>query len=267
MKQRILTKLTLLALLPFGLYALEGTIDMHGGKEDKRSIASAAKKERIYHAKILSITPVMGYQYLKVDENGTQRWIAIASAPVKVGDTIGYDKRTIMHDFKSKTLGKTFKEIIFANDLYLPQKATVQGSLKSMLGLDKKITQDQSATPVSSSARTKDEKPQKPFVKKDLYTVEEVHMWRKDLKDKTVKVKAKVYKVSRNIMKRDWVHLGDGTGSEKELTDDLVFTAPNAHLKAGDEVIASGKVTVDKDFGYGYFYPVIIEDATFKAVN
>jgi len=32
-------------------------------------------------------------------------------------------------------------------------------------------------------------------------------------------------------------------------------------------VIASGKVTVDKDFGYGYFYPVIIEDATFKAVN
>ena len=265
MKQHSLIKLTLLALLPFTLYALEGKIDMHGGKESKLPTTVPVKKMEIFHAKVLSITPVMGYKYLKVDENGTQRWVAIASAPVKVGDTIGYDKRTVMHDFKSKALGKTFKEIIFANDVYLPTKASAPGSLKSMLGLD----QDPHAhigTGISPQPK-ENEKPARPFVKKDLYTVAEVHMWRKSLKNKTVKVKGKIYKVSRNIMKRDWVHLGDGTGNEKKLTDDLVFTAVNVPFKAGDEVIASGKVTVDKDFGYGYFYPVIIEDATFKAAN
>jgi hypothetical protein len=65
-------------------------------------------------------------------------------------------------------------------------------------------------------------------------------------------------------MKRDWVHLGDGSGNEKKLTDDLVFTAPSTTLKAGDKVKATGKVIVDKDFGYGYFYKVIIENTTFE---
>jgi len=262
MKQHLLTKLTLLALLPFTLYAIQGNIDMHGGKESKMPSAIPAPKTKIFHGKVLSITPVMGYQYLKVDENGTKLWVAIASAPVKMGDTIGYDKRTVMHDFKSKALGKTFKEIIFANDLYLPRQDSAPSSLKSMMELEEK--DQHTGTGIGMSPQPKEsDKPAKPFVKKDLYTVPEVHMWRKSLKDKTVKVKGRIHKVSRNIMKRDWVHLGDGTGNP----DDLVFTAVNAPVEAGDEVIASGKVTVDKDFGYGYFYPVFIEDASFIAGN
>ncbi len=51
---------------------------------------------------------------------------------------------------------------------------------------------------------------------------------------------------------------------EKELTDDLVFTAASTSIKGGDKVIAKGKVVVNKDFGYGYFYKVLIEDATFE---
>ncbi len=217
--------------------------------------------QQIFHAKVLAIKPVMGYKYLKVDENGTVRWVAIASAPVEVGDTIGYDKRTVMKDFTSKTLGKTFKEIIFANEVYLPQKETVPGTLKSMLGLTTHSTKR------ATKQATTPSKPAKPFVEKAFYTVEEVHQWRHALKGKTIKVKGRLYKVSRNIMERDWVHLGDGTGDEHQLTDDLVFTAKDVPFKAHDKVIASGKVMVDKDFGYGYFYDVILEDATFKADN
>jgi predicted heme/steroid binding protein len=254
--KKIILSLTAL-LLSFG-YGAQGKIDMHGKEQ--------TQKAAISYGKVLEITPVMGYKYLKVDENGTQRWVAIASAPVKVGDTIGYDKRTVMKDFKSKALGKTFKEIIFANDVYLPQKATAPGSLKSMLGLDKKDPHAGLGIKQAPQA-DEEEKPAKPFVQKSQYTVEEVHMWRKSLSGKRVKVKGKIYKVSRNIMKRDWIHLGDGTGNEKKLTDDLVFTAVKAPVKAGDEVIATGKVTVDKDFGYGYFYRVIMEDASFEPVK
>ncbi len=71
------TSLALLILLPFSLNAAEGKIDMHGGKEAK-----------IFYATILDIKPVMGYQYLKVNENGTIRWVAINDAPVKVGAVI-----------------------------------------------------------------------------------------------------------------------------------------------------------------------------------
>ena len=264
MKHISLTSLTLLTLLPFALQAEPTKIDMHGGKDAKAPSAMPTQKAKIFYGKVLEITPVMGHKYLKVDENGTSHCAAIADAPVIVGDKIGYDKRTVMKDFKSKTLDKTFKEIIFANDVYLPQKDSTPRSMKDMLGLSTKKDPHAGMGIGMSPQPKEEEKPAKPFVKKDTYTIEEVHMWRKSLDKQNITLTGTVYKVSKGIMKRDWVHLGDGTGNEKKLTDDLVFTAPTSTIKAGDKVIATGTVALDKDFGYGYFYPVIIEKSTFK---
>ena len=263
MKLLSLTTLAFLTLSPFTLYAQEGKIDMHGGKENKMPTMIPAQKAEIFYGKVLEIKPAMGYKYLKIDENGKTVWVAIANAPVAVGDKIGYDKKTLMKDFKSKTLNQEFKEIYFASDVYLPQKTTAPKTMKDMLGLGK-VKDPHAGMGRGMSPKPVDEKPAKPFVKKDTYTIEEVHMWRKSLKGQTITLEGSVFKVSHGIMKRDWVHLGDGTGNEKKLTDDLVFTAPNSTIKAGDKVLAKGTVAVDKDFGYGYFYPVIIEKSTFE---
>jgi len=64
-------------------------------------------------------------------------------------------------------------------------------------------------------------------------------------------------------MKRDWIHLSDGSGNEKSQTDDLVVTAKKTDLKVGEHVIAKARIVVDKDFGAGYFYPVLGEDGEF----
>lgn len=253
-----LLKLTLIALFSTTLYAEQGSnntqqsvqIDMHGGKEVKMPSHMTTKTSGIFYGKVLEIKDAMGYKYLKVNEDGKELWVAIANAPVAVGDKIGYDKNTIMHDFESKTLNQKFKEIIFASDVYLPQKVQKPQSMKEMLGL--------------STTAPKEEKPAKPFVKKETYTIEEVHMWRKSLEGQTITLDATVYKVSHQIMKLDWTHLGDGTGDEKKLTDDLVFTSASTTIKSGDKVTATGKVIVNKDFGFGYFYKVLIQDATFK---
>lgn len=223
---------------------------MYAGEASATQERTMMKLAQIVYGKITKIENAMGYNYLKVDINGTEQWVAIAKAPVKVGDTIGYDNRTVMKNFKSKTLGRTFPQIVFANEVYLTQKPTQPNTLKSMLDAPA-----DSKKPLESKVKV-EKVPQK-----DFYTVEEVHRYRKGLAGKTVSVKAKVYKVSRNIIGRDWVHLGDGTGNEKALTDDLVFTAKKASVKAGDSVVAQAKIVVDKDFGYGYFYPVIGEEA------
>lgn len=216
-------------------------------------MAEQSLPEGISKGKVLEVIDVMGYNYLKVDENQTIRWVAIAKAPVKIGDTVGYDTKTVMKDFKSKQLDRVFDEIIFANEVYLTQKGQTFGTLKS--GLAQTVDKQQEPT-VSSEV--------KPFVKKEFYTVEEVHIYRKELNGQTIKVKGKVYKVSRNIMKRDWVHLGDGTGDEQELTDDFVVTAEQSGLKAGQDVVVTTTVVIDKDFGYGYFYPVLGENSSFE---
>lgn len=209
-------------------------------------------KEKIYYGTVLQVKEVMGYDYLKVDEGGDVRWVAIAKAPVSVGDKIGYDKKTVMHDFKSKSLGKTFKEIVFANELYLAQKPKKQETLKSLILTSSKV---------KSSTHNK---VNKNFVKKEFYTIEEVHTFTKELANQTISIKAVVRKVAHNIMNRDWIHLYDKTGNEATNSDDLVATRKNSSVKEGANVIVTGKVTVNKDFGYGYFYPVIIEKANFK---
>ncbi len=229
---------------------LAGTVLFATGTTPVKTQDSVQKKAHIHYGRILEKKEVMGYDYLRVEENGTKRWIAIAKAPVAVGDTIGYDTRTIMKHFQSKSLGRVFDEIVFANEVYLPTGHKAPSSMKAMFAKDIEAAQE--------TMQVKD------FTEKPFYTVEEVHRYRRQLAGREVRIKAKVYKVSRQIMKRDWVHLGDGTGSEKKLTDDIVFTAPKANVKAGDSVIAKAKIVVDKDFGYGYFYPVMGEKATFK---
>ena len=263
MKYLSLTTLALLTTFTLS-HPQETKIDMHGGKETKMPSAMATQKAPVFYGKVLEIKPAMGYKYLKVQEQGKETWVAIANAPVQVGDKIGFDKKTMMKDFKSKSLGQEFKEIYFASDVYLPQKPTAPKSMKDMLGLSSQKKDPHAGMGIGMSPQPADEKPAKPFVKKDAYTIEEVHMWRKSLNGQTITLTGTVFKVSKGIMKRDWVHLGDGTGNEKKLTDDLVFTAPTSTIKAGDKVLAKGTVAVDKDFGYGYFYPVIIEKSTFE---
>jgi predicted heme/steroid binding protein len=163
---------------------------------------------------------------------------------------IGYDNRSVMKAFKSKQLNRVFEEIIFANEVYLAQKPEKFVSLKAAV--------------TKKSAAEKVELMDADFVDKPSYTVEELHKFRKHLEGRQVSLKATVYKVSHDIMKRDWIHLGDGTGNEEALTDDIVFTVSHTELKAGDQVVAHGKIVTDKDFGFGYFYPVLGEEATFE---
>jgi predicted heme/steroid binding protein len=235
--------------------AEESKIAMHG-KE-------TSQKTQIFYGKILEIKKAMGYKYLRIDEKGKEIWVAIANAPVSVGEKIGYDKKTLMQNFESKALKQKFEEIYFASDVYLAQKPQKPKSMKDMLGLSTQA-KDPHAGMGRGMTAEKEVAPSTPFVKKDSYTIEEIYMWRKNLKDQNITIEGKVFKVSHAIMKRDWVHIGDGSGDEKALTDDLVFTASTSTIKSGDTVIAKGSVAVDKDFGYGYFYPVIIENATFE---
>jgi len=247
---KVLSTLALATLLHSSSYAMEagGAIATHGTDTAKK-----APKGEIFYGKILEIHDAMGYKYLKVDEEGKELWVAISNAPVAVGERIGYDKNTIMKNFQSKTLKRKFDAVVFASDVYLAQKTKKPATMKEMLALETQQTVKKEESAVA-----------KPFVKKEAYTIEEIHLWKKDLAGQTISIKAKVFKVSKQIMKLDWVHLGDGSGNEKMLTDDLVFTASESSIKAGDSVIATGKVIINKDFGFGYFYPVLIQNATFK---
>jgi len=97
----------------------------------------------------------------------------------------------------------------------------------------------------------------------DGYTVSEVYEKSGKLDKKTVVVRGKVVKVSKGIMGKNWVHLRDGSGDAGKGTNNLVFTTQD-EPKVGDVVTAKGTLYKDKDFGAGYLYKAIVEEATVK---
>ena len=89
-------------------------------------------------------------------------------------------------------------------------------------------------------------------------TVAEVYAEKDGLADATVVVRGKVVKTNAEIMGKNWLHVRDGSGEEG--TNDLTVTTSGALPNVGDTVVVTGKVSLNKDFGMGYQYPVIIED-------
>ncbi len=94
-------------------------------------------------------------------------------------------------------------------------------------------------------------------------TVSVADVWARkaELAGKTVTVHGKVVKYNAAIMGKNWLHLQDGSGSADGGDGDLTVTTQGT-AAVGDEVTLSGTLATDKDFGAGYNYAVILEDAT-----
>ncbi len=92
-------------------------------------------------------------------------------------------------------------------------------------------------------------------------SVEAVNLEKAALKDQVVTIHGTVTKANNGIMKRNFVHIEDGSGEGE--TASLIITSQDT-ASAGDQVIVTGKVALDTDFGFGYLYPLLIEEATIK---
>jgi aspartyl/asparaginyl-tRNA synthetase len=93
----------------------------------------------------------------------------------------------------------------------------------------------------------------------DARTVEEIWTQREKLKGKPVAVRGQVVKFTP-VMGKNFLHLRDGSGTADKKTNDLTITTAD-NVAVGDVVTAKGVIVVDKDFGSGYAYPVMIDDA------
>lgn len=94
-------------------------------------------------------------------------------------------------------------------------------------------------------------------------TVAEVFTEKDALAGQKVVVRGKVVKTNAGIMSKDWVHVRDGSGTDG--TNDLtVTTTMNPLPQIGDTVLVTGTAVTNKDFGMGYQYPVLVEDAEVK---
>jgi hypothetical protein len=104
---------------------------------------------------------------------------------------------------------------------------------------------------ISFNASAVDAKPQ---------TIAALYSGKASLGGKTVIAQGKVVKVNNGIMNRNWIHIKDGSGDAKAKTNELLVTSLQT-AEVGDQITVTGTLGIDKDFGAGYAYSLLIEDA------
>jgi hypothetical protein len=65
--------------------------------------------------KVLSTLDAPGYTYMELANTEKRFWIAAPTTRVKAGDRVRFERSLVMKNFNSKTLNRTFDEIIFVN--------------------------------------------------------------------------------------------------------------------------------------------------------
>lgn len=202
-----------------------------------------------FSGKVLETMNAASYTYALVDTSSGKRWTAAPQVAVKVGDTVAVADAMAMPNYHSKTLNRDFEVVYFAAGLTVNGAAPAASAMPSLPTNHPPIT-SAVAKPAMQITGIKKADGGK--------TVAEIFAGQAKLKGQAVKVRGRVVKYNANIMGKNWLHIQDGTGAAG--SNDLTITTATA-AKVGDTVLVTGAVVTDRDFGGGYKYGVIIEDA------
>jgi hypothetical protein len=209
---------------------------------------ATASANSVVTGEVLEVKGAESYTYLRLKTAQGETWAAVNKATVAKGAKVTLTNVMTMENFESKELKKTFPSILFGS-----LDGATAGAADPHAGIPK------------AAAEAKDVKDVKVAKASgaNAFTVADVVGKADKLKDKPVRVQGKVVKYNAGIMGKNWIHLRDGSGSAADGSNDILVTT-DANAKLGDVLTASGVVHTNKDFGSGYSYKVLIEDATLK---
>jgi hypothetical protein len=216
-----------------------------------------------FSGKVVDAISTAGYTYVQVDAGNQKIWAATMQFAVNKGDDVTVVGGVPMANFHSKTLGRDFDVVYFTGRI-------INNSVKTAAATP---ALPPNHPPISGAGM--DLPPNHPPIggqtaaQVDLadiqradggQTIAEIFASRAQLAGKAVTVRGKVVKYNAMILGKNWLHLRDGSGTAAAGDNDLTVTSATG-AKLGDTVLVSGLVATNKDFGAGYKYTVILDDA------
>ncbi|MGW8317407.1 MAG: GW dipeptide domain-containing protein [Bacteroidales bacterium] len=209
--------------------------------------------------KVKEVEQVGGYTYLLVKGKGPEYWVAVSAMEATPGETYYYQGGLLMEDFHSNELDRDFESVLFVDAIYpgTPPDTDTEKA-PEMMDFDQPLpAQGQGDTPGS---RTVEERAViEVEAEEGTVTIKELYANPAQYEGKQVKVTGMVTKFNPQIMDRNWVHLQDG--SEYEGKFDLTATS-SEYFETGNTVTLEGVLALNRDFGYGYNYELLLENAT-----
>ncbi len=224
--------LVISALFLFGCGDEGKVIEPNGSDASRTGIFTGDKspessKNESYQVKAIEVLQTSKYSYLKVEGEGDglsvgePYWIATLKNDFIAGEEYVYTGRLFMEDFESKEFGRVFDQIYLVSFI---EKANKIAPVTATVEGVLSL-----ADIVSNAAR---------------------------FTGKKVKVQGEVVKVNDAIMDRNWIHLADGSADDY----DFVITSEES-VSVGQAVAFEGLISTNRDFGAGYKYELLMEDA------
>lgn len=209
--------------------------------ETVKTEESVVEELNSHQITVKEVLQANAYTYLLVTEAQKEYWIAVPKTEVPVGKTYSYQGGMEMKNFESKDLKRTFDSVLFVEGLVDPNPPA-----ETETKIDpKKIT---NSTQLSKGIT----------LAKGAISLHDLFSGRDKLEGQTVILTGKVVKFMPEIMKKNWIHLQDGT-SYNGFNDITITTLDKVKV---DEIVSlKGKVVLNKDLGSGYKYDILIEDA------
>jgi hypothetical protein len=184
------------------------------------------------------------YTYIRGSKGDGQYWVAVSKQVIETGKTYYFTESLMMENFHSAELNRDFETIYFVSNIYTEAGKPETGTVTAMPGSADLNTPQEIVNVIHAPGAIK---------LSDLLAAPEKY------KGKKVIVTGKCVKFNSAIMNRNWVHIQDGTKGNPDLT-----VTTDATVKEGDIMTFEGTLALDKDFGAGYKYPVILEGAVIK---
>lgn len=213
--------------------------------ETKTETANATDVHKVIAQEVFHVSE---YTYIRGLEDGTEKWIAGPTTDIKVGETFYFGKSMEMPNFQSKELNKTFETIYFVEQISSTEE-----------GLGSPVVSSTTTATAESQRTVVEKKDIKIEASENTITIEELLKNREAYNNKVVRLKGEVTKYNPAIMNVNWIHIQDGTEFNGEF--DVTATSTD-EVALGDIVSFEGTVVLNKDFGAGYVYDIIIENAT-----
>jgi hypothetical protein len=202
----------------------------------------------LHKVKVIEVLPTDKYVYLNVEEEGEDTyWIATRKQEINKGESYFYRGGLLKTQFESKEYNRIFDKIFLVSNIVPANHSS--GAVKSS---QRQSTSGQTnnATMATSKSALSD------AVKEASTSISELVNNKEAYEGQKVQLSGMVTKVNPNIMGRNWIHLKDGSMDNY----DLVITSSVA-IPEGHEVSLVGIVTLDRDFGAGYSYDLLVENA------
>ncbi|MBI5665224.1 MAG: DNA-binding protein [Nitrospirae bacterium] len=245
--KRLFTFVVVMLTLTLQVYVHESYAGTQKAEEakDKKVEMKPQEDMSALSGKVKETMDSGGYTYVNMQKNGKSMWMAVPQMKVTVRQEMSFAPGMVMNDFTSKTLNRTFDAIVFSTG----------------------VAGQESKAPVQKTSEGKQAETKKVKVEKasgaNAYTVAELYEKSATLDKKNIVVKGQVVKVSQGIMGKNWIHIQDGSGDASKGSNNIIATTQDLP-SVGDTVTAKGTLYKDKDFGSGYKYAVIVEEASVK---